>query len=512
MRRSSLPGSGLLVGGIDALLATVVMLFLANLWGTPVLPQLLADRLIALVPVDLFGSVLDSLESRAKPLTLVGLTLILVLIGGLVGGLLAAAARRDGRPSRLFVPITAVTWGFLAFIAAPLGGIGLIGRDSIAGAWPTGIAFLVTAVVYAGAMVLGLRFLLERPSAGSDTSRRRFIKLAGFGLPTLLALVYLGRFTLRLSRRSEAATGAASAETALTSALTPVDDFYVVSKNFVDPAVSLTNWQLQVHGMVQNPRTYQYEEIKARPSLKKITTLECISNQVGGSYISTGEWTGFPLRDLLADAGVLSGVAKVVLRASDDYSDSIPLDAALDPDTILVYELGGQPLTKEHGFPLRLIVPGIYGMKNVKWITSIELMDTNYRGYWQQRGWSDIATVQTMSRIDSPRSNNRVPMGAETLVGGVAFSGDRGISRVDVSPDGGKTWSAASLEPPLSPLTWVRWTYHWSPAGTGRRDLLVRAWDGQGTPQSTEERPPLPDGATGLHRVTVSVVPASAGL
>lgn len=509
MRQPTLPRSGLLVGGIAALLATVVMLILASLWGTPVLPQLLADRLIALVPVNVFGTVLDSLESRAKPLTLVGLTLMLMVIGGLIGGFLAARIGKDGRPSRLFVPVTVVTWLILAFVAAPLGGIGPIGRESLAGAWPTGIAFLITAVVFAGATVLGLQFLMEQPAAESGTSRRHFLKLAGFSLTTLFALAYLGRFAVRLARKSAAAPAPANAEAALTSALTPVKDFYIVSKNFVDPAVSLTNWQLQVHGLVQNPRTYQYQEITARPALKKTTTLECISNEIGGSYISTGEWTGFPLRDLLADAGVRSGVVKVVLRASDDYSDSIPLDAALDPDTILVYDLDGQPLPKEHGFPLRLIVPGIYGMKNVKWITSIELVNTDYKGYWQQQGWSDIATVQTMSRIDTPRSHNRVSSGADTLIGGVAFSGDRGISRVDVSTDGGKTWNQTVLEQPLSPLTWVRWTYHWSPAGNGSRDLLVRAWDGHGTAQSTEERPTLPDGATGLHRVTVNVVPAS---
>jgi DMSO/TMAO reductase YedYZ molybdopterin-dependent catalytic subunit len=511
MRRSFLPRSGLLIGGVAALLAAVVMLLLASLWGTPVLPQLLADRLIALIPVDLFGTVLDSLKSRAKPLTLVGLTLLLVVIGGLVGGMLAARAERDGRASRFFAPVTAVTWLILAFVAAPLGGIGLIGRDSVAGSWATGIAFLLAAMVYAGVTVLGL-LLIGDQAAETDPSRRRFIKLASLGLPALLAIAYLGRFVVRLAEKSAAAPVPASAEAALTAPLTPVGDFYVVSKNFVDPSVSATDWQLQVKGMVQNPRAYQYAEITARPSLKKITTLECISNEVGGNYISTGEWTGFPLRDLLADAGVQSGAVKVVLRAADDYSDSIPMDAALNPDTILVYALDGQPLPKEHGYPLRLIAPGIYGMKNVKWIKSIELVNTDYKGYWQQQGWSDIATVQTMSRIDTPRPHNRVLVGRETLVGGVAFSGNRGISKVEVSTDGGKTWSNATLEPPLSPLTWVRWTYRWRPQGSVSRDLVVRAWDGTGTPQTTEEGPTLPDGSTGLHRVTVSVIPSNAAV
>src|SRR5690606_35898634 len=206
----------------------------------------------------------------------------------------------------------------------------------------------------------------------------------------------------------------------------------------------------------------------ARPTMQRITTLECISNPVGGNYISTGEWTGLPLRDLLTEAGLRPGVVDIVLHAADDYADSIPLVAALHPDTLLAYDLNGAPLPESHGYPLRLIVPGIFGMKNVKWITRIEAVDYDFQGYWQERGWSDIATVQTMSRIDVPASNRTLVAGQPTLIAGIAFAGDRGISRVEVSTDDGETWVPATLDEPLSPLTWVLWRYEWTPIQPGR--------------------------------------------
>ncbi|MBX5446376.1 molybdopterin-dependent oxidoreductase, partial [Sphaerobacter sp.] len=158
-----------------------------------------------------------------------------------------------------------------------------------------------------------------------------------------------------------------------------------------------------------------------------------------------------------------------------------------------------------HGYPLRLIVPGIFGMKNVKWITRIEAVDRDFQGYWQERGWSDIATVQTMSRIDVPASNRTLVAGQPTLIAGIAFAGDRGISKVEVSTDDGETWAPATLDEPLSPLTWVLWRYEWTPIRPGRYHLVVRAYDGQGQVQDAKERPPLPDGATGYHTVSVRV-------
>jgi DMSO/TMAO reductase YedYZ molybdopterin-dependent catalytic subunit len=502
MRRPSLSRSGYYAGVIAGLLASTVMIALGRIWNAPVPPQLLADRLTSLVPVSVFGALLGQFESSAKPLTFVLILLGQIALGGLVGALLAPIVARRGEVGNLFGATLAATFGALALVLAPLGGIGVFGWGATVGLATAVTSFFLVALTFAGALAIGLRE--DRARSGQSTvSRRTLLRFVAVGIPVVVGLGYLGRFFVALSEKSRVSDSPRTAE-GLLPALTPVDDFYVVSKNFVDPNVALATWNLKIDGMVDAPRTYTYQDLTARPAVRHIATLECISNEVGGRYMSNGEWTGFPLKDLLAEVGVQPGVYDVVFHAADDYSDSIPLRAALDPDTFLVYEIGGVPLPAEHGYPLRLLVPNIYGMKNVKWITRISLQNSDYRGYWQQRGWSDVAIIQTMSRIDTPYSASKVIAGQATTVGGVAFAGSRGIARVEVSIDDGKTWRDAKLEPPLSPLSWVRWTYAWTPPA-GRATLVVRAYDGTGAMQTADESDPLPDGATGYHRVSIRV-------
>ena len=196
----------------------------------------------------------------------------------------------------------------------------------------------------------------------------------------------------------------------------------------------------------------------------------------------------------MLDRAVLkSGIVDIVLRASDGYADSIPLDRALADGTILAYEMNGAPLNSTHGFPLRLIVPGIYGMKNVKWITRIEAVPYDFKGYWQARGWDDRAVYKTMSRIDVPQKT----VTADAAIAGIAFAGDRSIAKVEVSTDGGKTWEPAQVKPALSPYCWVLWHKDWTGASAGAHILLVRATDAQGIVQTSQHAPPIPDGASG---------------
>jgi len=494
-------------GALAALLAAVVMLVLAALFGVPVAPQLVADRLTALVPVGVFSAVLAGLESAAKPLVFGGVVVGQVLLGGLLGVAAGRAVRRGISPLAIFAGLLVAAWVVLALVIAPAGGIGPVGATSTAGVGATAIGDAVEALVFAGVVTLGLTSTEGDPAV--DPGRRRLLRLAAFGVPGALAAAYLARFGVSLAQKS-GVTPASHASGQLVSPITRTADFYVVSKNFIDPTVSLNGWQLSVSGKIDHPQTYQYDQLRARPSVQRVTTLECISNDVGGNYMSTGQWTGFALRDLLAEVGLQPSASHLVLRAADDYSDSIPLVAAMHPYTMLVYDLNGAPLPNEHGYPLRLIVPGIFGMKNAKWLKSIEAINTDYSGYWQQRGWSNVATVQTMSRIDVPTDSGSVTAGTAAMVGGVAFAGDRGISRVELSTDGGHTWGAADIQPPPSSLTWVIWTRSWTPAKAGDYTLVVRAWDGKGTPQDANDQDPLPDGATGLHRIGVSVKAASA--
>jgi DMSO/TMAO reductase YedYZ molybdopterin-dependent catalytic subunit len=287
--------------------------------------------------------------------------------------------------------------------------------------------------------------------------------------------------------------------------VTDSDHFYVISKNFSDPVVRQDKWRLMVDGMVERPMTLIYEDLLALPSTTFLRTQECISNEIGGDLISNGQWTGVPLRIVLERAGVKPGTIKVQFTCDDGYTTAIPLAEAMEEQTILAYQLNGAPLPERHGFPTRLIFPAHYGMKNPKWITRITATSDDYLGYWERQGWSDASVVQTMSRIDTPTRKDRLAVGAPTVIAGIAYAGSRGIARVEVSTDDGASWAQAALEPPLGTLTWVFWAYQWTPAKAGGFNVLVRATDGAGTRQPAESTPPIPLGATGYHRVPMTV-------
>jgi DMSO/TMAO reductase YedYZ molybdopterin-dependent catalytic subunit len=496
---------GFRAGFVASLLATSLMILLGSRWGAPVVPQLISDRMTAVIPLEVFTRILGTLESAAKPLFFLGVVIGQLIAGALLGGYLDGVVRRGRSPLVVFAGQVAGVWLALGLVAAPIGGIGIFGNQSTTPMTTTAIAFLVIAVVFGGTISVWLWTASIDHDSVFDPGRRQAIRVLGLGLPAAVAAVHLGMFFNELVQRSRP-PNFAEAEGELPSVITSTEDFYVVSKNIVDPRVAVDDWQLEIGGMVDNPFTLSYDELFEWDAIEQITTLECISNQVGGPYISNARWTGIPLRDILNEAGVQSGVVKVVLHAEDDYSDSITIEKSRDPRVMLAYQINDDILPDNHGFPLRLIVPGIYGMKHVKWINRIELLDFDYQGFWQERGWSDPAPVLTMSRIDTPFYHSQVPIGQRTLVGGVAFSGDRGISRIMVSTNGGDDWHEAEVEPAVSEMSWVRWRYWWTPTEEHQAQLIVRAWDGDGVAQEEEYQPPLPDGSTGLHSLRASVV------
>ncbi|MEW6321066.1 MAG: molybdopterin-dependent oxidoreductase [Acidobacteriota bacterium] len=290
----------------------------------------------------------------------------------------------------------------------------------------------------------------------------------------------------------------------VTPALTPAGAHYQVSKNalFPDPRVDVAGWRLDVYGLVRQPVSLTLDDLRALPAVEQPATLACISNGVPARAISTAVWTGARLADVLARAGGPDpSAADLVFVSADNYTDSIPVAKALDAGTILAYEMNGAPIPRGHGAPLRAIVPGIYGMKNAKWIEAIELVGGDYLGYWQQRGWSDRAPYVTLSRIDEPRAGDRVAAGQPLAMGGMAFAGDRGIARVDLAVDG--AWQPTALDPPLGPDTWRIWRATWTPPRAGRYTLAVRATDGTGATQPETRRPSFPDGATGWHTIVI---------
>lgn len=494
---------GFYFGILAAVLATATMIALGDLWRAPVVPQMISDRITATLPVETFGQIMATFESWAKPISFAGIVIGQLLVGGLIGLATENALRRGTSPWLVLPALIAGLWLLLGLVMTPIGGLGFFAMDSTSGASNAMLAFFIVAGVFGVALVSGVFSSLDRDGAEVDPGRRRFMRWVTLGVPGLIAVAYLGRFMDSLATRSQP-TALTDTEGELPPAITPTENFYTVSKNTVDPTVNADSWVLVVDGEVENEIGFTYEDILEMDSVTQVTTLECISNTVGGEYISNGEWTGVPLRAILEEAGVRDGVVDIALHADDDYSDSIPLEKAMADNVILAYQINGETLPDKHGYPLRLIVPGIYGMKHVKWINRIEPVGEVYTGYWQERGWSDEAPVLTMSKIVTPFYQSTVPVDEPTLIGGVAFSGDRGISRVEISLDDGETWMETDVEDPLSEMSWVRWSYAWTPEEEQPYWILARAYEGDGTPQIEEEQSALPDGSTGLHEVVVT--------
>jgi DMSO/TMAO reductase YedYZ molybdopterin-dependent catalytic subunit len=287
--------------------------------------------------------------------------------------------------------------------------------------------------------------------------------------------------------------------------VTPTADFYRIDIDSLPPPLDASTWRLHLGGAVASPRSLTLKELRGLPSITQAVTLSCISNPVGGSLISSGFFTGVPLRRLVSLVRPDAGVTALNIRSADGFYESMALATAMDERTLLVYALNGEPLPAAHGFPARVYIPDRYGMKQPKWVTSIELAVQGITGYWVERGWDREAHVRTTSVIDAPRDEVR-PRDGNVTVGGIAYSGAKGIGKVEVQVDGG-SWQKAELRvPPLSPLTWVQWRID-LPLAPGSHTLSVRAWDGEGRPQATAPSDSYPAGATGIFSRRIQVGP-----
>ncbi len=290
---------------------------------------------------------------------------------------------------------------------------------------------------------------------------------------------------------------------------TPVPDFYRVDIDLTPPAVDAATWRLRIGGMVAHPLSLTLGELRSGYTARQeFATIECISNPVGGPLIGTTLWTGPSLRDVLATAAPKTGATYAHMLTADGFDEAVDLKTVRsDPRIVLAYEWNGQPLTQPHGFPLRVYIPDLYGMKQPKWITDIVLVSQWIPGYWVKRGWDANAIRRTTSVIDTVATDALVMRAGHTYVpvGGIADAGARGISKVEVQVDEGP-WEAAQLRPPLSGLTWVIWRYEW-PFQSGEHAFKVRAYDGKGVLQTSASNPPYPAGATGIDSKQASVLP-----
>jgi len=514
MSRSKAFSAGLLAGLIAGIAMTVVMLVLAC-FGVATPLAIIGDRLSVFIKPGPFLSIMGRVGgyNHLKQLG-VGSTMAgQLFVGALAGAIFGLLMRRN--PQRR---VTA--WTMSIFVVLPIAAIAIalwavlgtsyIGLPIASGGAVTLIGFALSVLVFERTLVASFHFL-TRPEAGAESGEftpaigRRALILGGLGVLIAGGGVGLLRRLYRIATFSYDGT---QYKGRIVQPITPNDLFYCVTKNVIDPRVNVDLWHLEVNGLVQNPATYRFQDLKGFNQVEQETTLMCISNGLDAGLISNAVWKGITLRDLIDPAGPMADARRVRLFGVDNYTDTIPLEKALDPTTLLAWEMNGRSLPDRHGYPLRAIVPGYFGEKHVKWLTRIELTGDNVKGFYETQGWGPDFMTPTRSRIDAPDHESRFSLGqlsGPIEVKGIAFGGDRGISRVEISDDDGETWTDGNVHYPGTKLTWALWTYQWRPDGPDDYTLVVRATDGEGAVQEWEEdRSPF-SGVTGFHKITVHV-------
>ena len=346
-------------------------------------------------------------------------------------------------------------------------------------------------------------------------NRRRFIVRLGGAAATITVVGAAVGALAGARRRREAATDRPwSADHSLPNAgtgvepargtrkeLTPLEDHYRIDINTIVPAIDAASWRLKVGGLVERPVELTLAQIRNYEPLHQFVTLACISNPLGGTLIGTTRWTGVSLQRLLPDLKLKASATHLKLSAADGFYEVVALETVrADERVMLTYAWDGLPLEPKHGFPLRIYIPDLYGMKQPKWLLSIEALDHWQEGYWVKRGWDRTARMKATSVIDTVSVDMMLSQANEVTripVGGIAHAGARGISRVEVRVDDGP-WSDARLRAPLSGTTWVLWRYDW-PFRPGNHTFTVRCFDGRGAAQPAGPAPPHPSGAEGFH-------------
>ena len=451
-------------------------------------------------------------------LALEGLIVVVAAIAGAILGVVAV--RRSSTIAAAGFGVVAIA-GFLATLRMP-------------SAAPTTSLIVALVAGIAGFQVMS--FLLRtagasRTSTGArapvvmpDWSRRGFLLQAGAVAVASTATGLIGRRLLdggsttvgttpatTLPRPVTVATLPAGAELqqdGLTPLVIPNDRFYRIDTALVTPSVDLASWRLNVKGMVDHPVTLSYADLAELPLIEQYVTISCVSNEVGGTLVGNAKWTGVKLRDVLAMAGVQAGASQLVGRSIDGWTAGMPTAWVMDParEPMIALKMNDEPLPRNHGFPARLIVPGLYGyVSATKWLAELELTTLeSFDGYWIPLGWSKLGPILTQARIDTPHNGQGVKVG-RVPIAGIAWAPDRGVAKVEVAIDG--IWQEATLSTPISNATWVQWLVAWDAAasGPGNHTIEVRATDGTGAVQTADHTPPAPDGARGHQTISVSV-------
>jgi DMSO/TMAO reductase YedYZ molybdopterin-dependent catalytic subunit len=516
MSRTKAISAGLVAGLLAGIVMTTAMLLLAALRvATPLI--IIGDRLSVFIPPGPFLSVMgkvggyNHLKQLGVGSTIAG-QLFVAAIGGAIFGLLAR--RNPARLSAIWTMSIFVVLPIVAFAVAlwPVLGTSYVGLPVGAARLVTLVGFALCVFLFERTLVSAFRFLTMRETGRHEyeftpaIGRRAFV-LSAIGIAVAGGGIALAR---KLYRAATFSYDGTQYKGRIVKPITPNKLFYCVTKNIVDPRVNVDLWHLEVNGLVQNSATWRFQDLAGLSAHEQQTTLMCISNGLEAGLISNAIWKGVPLRDLLERAAPRSNAARVRLHGVDNYTDTIPLEKAMKPTTLLAYEMNGVPLPHRHGYPLRVIVPGYFGEKHVKWLTRIELTDANAKGFYEAQGWGPDFVTPTRSRIDVPDNWSTFSLGGLTSpieVKGIAYGGDRGISRVELSFDNGQSWRDTDIYYTGGNLAWSLWKTEWKPDAPGDYALVVRATDGEGDVQEWEEdRGPF-SGVAGLHEISVRVTP-----
>jgi len=488
--------------------AAILALGLAELTAALVAPTAspilaVGALVIDIVPAGVKDLVIGLFGTADKLVLIVTIGLVVLVLAALAGVL---EHRRPPWGRALVVVASA-----LALLAA-LTRSGSAAFDALPSLVAAGSGTIVLTVL--------VRRLSNRPAGEGTLDRRGFLAFsgasAGLGVLALLG----GQLLLAGTRATDAAralftlpaptvpgvptpAGASFAIDGLSPVITPNADFYRIDTALSVPRLDPSTWTLRITGMVEQEVEISFAELLALPLEESTTTLACVSNYVGGDLIGNAVWLGYPIRELLARAVPTAGADMVLSRSSDGFTAGTPLEALTDErNAILAVGMNGEPLPLEHGYPVRMVVPGLYGyVSATKWV--VELNVTRFdqaQGYWTPRGWSELGPVKLSSRIDVPRGGVQA---GPVVVAGVAWSQHVGISAVQVQIDDG-AWGDATLADAISADTWRQWMFTW-PATSGSHSVTVRATDADGLVQTSVTRGVAPDGATGLHQVTVNV-------
>jgi DMSO/TMAO reductase YedYZ molybdopterin-dependent catalytic subunit len=506
--------AGLIAGLLGGIVMTTAMLLLATLGvATPLV--IIGDRLSVFIPPGPFLSLMGKVGgyNQLKQLG-VGSTIAGQLLVGAIGGALfgLVASRNPARASAIWTMSIFVLLPIVVFaiVLWPVLGTSYIGLPIGAARLVTLIGFALCVFVFERTLVTGFRFLAGRKIGDKDYEFTPAVGRRAFLLGVVGAAAAGGGVALasKLYRAATFSYDGMQYKGRIVQPITPNELFYCVTKNVVDPRVNLDLWHLEIGGLIKNAAVWRLQDLLGFKATEQQTTLMCISNGLDAGLISNAMWKGLPMRDLLDQAVPLSGAVRVRFHGVDNYTDTIPLEKAMEPTTLLVYEMNGVSLPHRHGYPLRLVVPGYFGEKHVKWLTKIELTDASAKGFYETQGWGPDFIVPTRSRIDVPDNWSSFSLGklsAPIEVKGIAYGGDHGVSRVEFSFDGGKSWRDAEIYYSGGDLAWSLWKTDWMPDAAGDYPLVARATDGQGKAQEWEEdRGPF-SGVAGLHMISVHV-------